>query len=70
MAAFVCDLWWRVFKAWGHFPKTLYEFVTRYQELSLVRVAEVPFGGFRLALDAIIVHLAYLQFLPQALLSP
>lgn len=70
IAAFVCDLLWRVFKALGHFPKTLYEFVTRYQELSLVRVADVPFGAFRLALDAIIVHLACLQFLPQALLSP
>lgn len=70
IAAFVCDLLWRVFKALGHFPKTLYEFVTRYQELSLVRVADVPFGAFRLALDAIIVHLACLQFPPQALLSP
>jgi hypothetical protein len=70
IAAFVCDLLWRVFKALGHFPKTLYEFVARYQELSLARVADVPFGAFRRALDTIIVHLACLQFLPQALLSP
>jgi hypothetical protein len=31
-----------VFKALGHFPKSLYEFVTRYQELSLVQVAAIP----------------------------
>jgi len=70
IAAFVCDLLWRVFKALGHFPKTLYEFVTRYQELSLVRVVDVPFGTFRLALDAIIVYLAYLQFPFQPVISP
>jgi hypothetical protein len=70
LAAFVCDLLWRVFKALGHFPKTLYEFVTRYQELSLVRVVDVPFGIFGRALNAIIVHLACLQFPSQALLSP
>lgn len=70
IAAFVCDLLWRVFKALGHFPKTLYEFVMRYQELSLVRVADVPFGAFRRALDAIIVCLAYLQFPFQPVIFP
>jgi DDE family transposase len=44
IAAFVSALLWRVFTAVGHFPKSLYEFVTRDQELSLVRVADVPLG--------------------------
>jgi IS4 transposase len=70
IAAFVVDLVWRVFKAFGHLPKSLSEFVTRYQELSLVRVVDVPCGAFRRALDASIVSLASLQFLSQALLSP
>jgi hypothetical protein len=71
LGAFVADLLWRVFKTFGHFPKSLYEFVTRYQELSLGRVADVPPGAFRRALDAIIGHLASLQWSsPAPLLSP
>jgi hypothetical protein len=35
IAAFVTDLLWRVFKAFGHFPASLYEVVSRCQELSL-----------------------------------
>ena len=70
VAAFVTDLLWRVFKAFGHFPKSLYEFVTRYQELSLVRITDVPPGGFRQALEAILGRLNQLQFFPQLLLSP
>jgi Transposase DDE domain len=70
LGAFVADLLWRVFKAFGHFPKSLYEFVTRYQELSLVRVVEVPPGAFRWALEAILVRLHRLPGLSQPLLSP
>jgi len=70
LGAFVADLLWRVFKALGHFPKSLYEFVTRYQELSLVPVAAVPAGAFRRALEAIREHLNRLQGFSQPLLSP
>jgi Transposase DDE domain len=70
LGAFVADLWWRVFKALGHFPKSLYEFVTRYQELSLVQVAAIPLGTFRQALEAILKHLNRFQGLSRPLLSP
>jgi hypothetical protein len=70
IAAFVADLLWRVFKAFGHFPTSLYEFVTRYQELSLVRVVDVPPGAFRQALDVILAHLNRLPWSSQPLLSP
>jgi hypothetical protein len=66
----VADLLWRVFKALGHFPKSLYEFVTRYQELSLVQVAAIPLGTFRQALEAILKHLNRFQGLSRPLLSP
>jgi hypothetical protein len=70
IAAFVSDLLGRVFKAFGHFPKSLYEFVTRYQELSLVRVADVPPGAFRRALEAIMTYLHCPQWPAKSLLSP
>jgi putative transposase len=70
LAAFITDLLWRVFKVFGHFPKSLYEFVTRYQELCLVRMADVPPGAFRRALEAILEHLNCFQGLSQPLLSP
>jgi hypothetical protein len=70
LGAFVADLLWRVFKAFGHFPKSLYEFVTRYQELSLIQVTAIPPGAFRRALDALIVRLASLQWPSGAPLSP
>jgi hypothetical protein len=70
LGAFVADLLWRVFKALGHFPKSLYEFVTRYQELSLVQVAAIPLGTFRQALEAILKHLNRFQGLSRPLLSP
>jgi Transposase DDE domain len=70
LGAFVADLLWRVFKAFGHFPKSLYEFVTRYQELSLVRVVDLPAGAFRRALEVILAHLTRLQGLSQPCFSP
>jgi hypothetical protein len=67
VTAFVTDLLWRVFKTWGRFPASLYEFVTRCQELSLVRIADVALGAFRRALENILKHLNHLHFLPQPL---
>ncbi len=67
VAAFVADLLWRVFKTWGRFPASLYEFVTRCQELSLVRLDDVAPGAFRRALENILRHLNHLHFLPQSL---
>jgi hypothetical protein len=59
IAAFVTDLLWRVFKAFGHFPASLYEFVTRCQELSLVRLADIADGALRRALERICHHLTH-----------
>lgn len=59
VAAFVTDLLWRVFKAFGHFPASLYEFVTRCQELSLVRLVDIADGALRQALDRIRSHLTH-----------
>jgi IS4 transposase len=70
LGAFVAALLWRVFKALGHFPKSRYEFVTRYQELSLVQVAAIPLGTFRQAWEAILKHLNRFQGLSRPLLSP
>jgi hypothetical protein len=65
IAAFVTDLLWRVFKAFGHFPASLYEFVTRCQELSLVRLADVADGALRQALERVRQHLNQLPVLSQ-----
>jgi Transposase DDE domain len=69
IAAFVTDLLWRVFKAFGHFPASLYEFVTRYQELSLVRLADIAAGALRQALERIRQHFNQLPVLSQMPLS-
>jgi Transposase DDE domain len=69
VTAFVTDLLWRVFKAFGHFPASLYEFVTRCQELSLVRLADITDGAFRRALARIWHHLKQLPRLSQSPLS-
>jgi hypothetical protein len=69
IAAFVTDLLWRVFKAFGHFPASLYEFVTRCQELSLVRLADLTDGALRRALERIRYHLNQLPLLSQSPLS-
>jgi hypothetical protein len=66
IAAFGTDLLWRVFKACGHFPASLYEFVTRCQELSLVRLADVTDGALRRALERIRYHM----FHPRPLVCP
>ena len=66
IAAFGTDLLWRVFKAFGHFPASLYEFVTRCQELSLVRLADVTDGALRRALERIRYHM----FHPRPLVCP
>jgi len=55
IAAFVTDLLWRVCKAFGHFPASLYEFVTRGQELSLVRLVDIADGALRRALNRLSV---------------
>jgi DDE family transposase len=68
-AAFVTDLLWRVFKAFGHFPASLYEFVTRCQELSLVRLADIADGTLRQALERIRQHFSQLPVLFQMPLS-
>ncbi|MBI3799369.1 MAG: IS4 family transposase [Deltaproteobacteria bacterium] len=59
LAAFVTDLLWRVFKAFGHFPASLYEFVTRCQELSLVRLVDIADGALRQALEHIHDHFTH-----------
>jgi Transposase DDE domain len=59
IAAFVTDLLWRVFKAFGHFSASLYEFVTRCQELSLVRLADITDGALRRALARIRYYLSH-----------
>jgi hypothetical protein len=69
IAAFVTDLLWRVFKAFGHFPASLYEFVTRCQELSLVRLADIADGALRHALERIRQHFTQLPGLSQTSLS-
>ncbi len=70
VAAFVTDLLWRVFKTFGRFPHSLYNFVTHCQETSLVRLADITDGRFRRALEAIFKHLNHLHSLPQLDLSP
>jgi hypothetical protein len=67
VAAFVTDLLWRVFKAFGHFPASLYEFVTRCQELSLVRLVDIMDGALRRALERIRSHLTYPPLLSRPL---
>ena len=70
VAAFVTDLLWRAFKTFGGFRGSLYEFVTRCQELSLVRIADLVDRAFRQALEAILKRLNQLQLLSQPALSP
>ena len=65
IAAFVTDLLWRVFKAFGHFPASLYEFVSRCQELSLVRLTDIADGALRHALERIRQHFTQLPRLSQ-----
>jgi hypothetical protein len=65
IAAFVTDLLWRVFKAFGHFPASLYEFVTRCQEMSLARLADIADGTLRQALEKVRQHLKQLPLLSQ-----
>jgi hypothetical protein len=69
LAAFVTDLLWRVFKAFGHFPASLYEFVTRCQELSLVRLTDIVDGALRQALERVRQHFPQLLGLSQTSLS-
>ena len=69
IAAFVTDLLWRVFKAFGQFPASLYEFVTRCQELSLVRLADIADGVLRQALERIRYHFNQLPVPSQTSLS-
>ncbi len=70
VAAFVTDLLWRVCKTFGRFPHSLYHFVTRCQEISLVRLADITAGRFRRALEAILKYLNHLHSFPQLDLSP
>jgi hypothetical protein len=65
IAAFVTDLLWRVFKAFGHFPASLYEFVTRCQELSLVRLTDITDGALRRALERVRRHFTDSSLHPQ-----
>lgn len=65
VAAFVTDLLWRAFKTFGGFRGSLYNFVTRCQEMSLVRITDLVDGAFRRALEAILKRLNQLQLLPQ-----
>jgi hypothetical protein len=53
VAAFVTNLVWRAFNHQSGFTGSLYEFVTRCQELSLVPLADLTAGAFRRALHAI-----------------
>jgi len=70
VAAFVTALLWRVFKTFGRFPPSLYEFVTRCQEMSLVRLIDLTDGRFRRALEASLEHFNQLHSFPQWDLSP
>ncbi len=70
VAAFVTDLLWRAFKTFGGFRGSLYEFATRCQEMSLVRIDDLVDGAFRQALVAILKRLNQFQLLPQPALSP
>jgi hypothetical protein len=69
LAAFVTDLLWRVFKTFGHFPASLYEFVTRCQELSLVRLTDITEGTLRQALERVRHHFTQLPGISQMPLS-
>jgi len=65
VAAFVTDLLWRAFKTFGGFRGSLYEFVTRCQEMSLVRITDLADRAFRRALEVILKRFGQLQLLPQ-----
>lgn len=65
IAACVTDLLWRVFNACGHFPASLYEVVTRCQEMSLARLADIADGTLRQALERVRQHLKQLPLLAQ-----
>ena len=67
MAAFGTDLLWRVCRTWGRSPAPLSEFVTRGQELSVVRSTDVAVGAFRRALEDILLYLDHPHFLLQPL---
>lgn len=69
LAACVTDLLWRVFKAVGHFPASLSEFVTRCQELSLVRLTDIAEGSLQQALERIRQHFSQLPMPSQMPLS-
>jgi hypothetical protein len=64
VAAFVTDLVLRAFKHSSGFTGSLYEFVTRCQELSLVPLADLIDGPFRRALHAISLRLLCLHLFP------
>jgi Transposase DDE domain len=69
IAAFVTDLLWRVFNAVGHFPASLYEFVSRCQGLSLGRLTDIADGALRQARESVRHHFTQLPVLSQMPLS-
>ncbi|MEW6737731.1 MAG: IS4 family transposase [Acidobacteriota bacterium] len=66
ITALIADLLFRVFKKVGNFPSTLYEFVVRCQEMSLVPWSNLANGSLRRALELIYFHLSTFNSIDQA----
>ena len=66
ITALIADLLFKVFKKVGNFPGTLYEFVVRCQEMSLVPWSNLADGPLRRALEIIYFDLLALRILSQS----
>ena len=66
ITALIADLLFKVFKKVGNFPGTLYEFVVRCQEMSLVPWSNLADGPLRRALEIIYFDLLALKILSQS----
>jgi putative transposase len=66
ITALIADLMFRVFKKVGNFPGTLYEFVVRCQEMSLVPWSNLANGSLRRALELIYFDLLTMKLLSQS----
>ena len=66
ITALIADLIFKVFKKVGNFPGTLYEFVVRCQEMSLVPWSNLANGSLRSALELIYFDLLTMKLLSQS----
>ena len=66
ITALIADLMFRVFKKAGNFPGTLYEFVVRCQEMSLVPWSNLANGSLRRALELIYFDLLTMKLSTQS----